>query len=156
MASGSHSDAEDGLMVEFASLQLQDKPDKPPKHYRCGVCHEIGQHFINFCPQALKTGVKTPYQGKRRAFGEYQCCECRRLWQSSRSWANMAQECQSCRIRIYPHRQTPLHKPGGLDKIDQDKKHPAELCEKCTKLGYSCVLHNSKESVASPADEEDD
>ncbi|XP_018896167.1 zinc finger CCHC domain-containing protein 24 [Bemisia tabaci] len=81
---------------------------------------------------------KTPYQGSSRCFGEYRCPKCRRVWMSSNSWANMGQECQSCKINVYPHKQKPLQKPEGLDKSDLNKAHPQELCEKCKQLGHYC------------------
>lgn len=47
----------------------------------------------------------TPYQGKGRCFGEYQCNQCHRTWQSGNSWANTAQMCEKCNIRVYPFKQ---------------------------------------------------
>ncbi|CAH1246142.1 ZCCHC24 [Branchiostoma lanceolatum] len=97
----------------------------------------------------------TPYQGKKRCFGEYKCPKCKRKWMSGNSWANMGQECIKCRINVYPHKQSPLaktdgistfrlslqrplEKPDGLDVSDQSKEHPQHLCEKCKALGYYC------------------
>ncbi|KAL0871440.1 hypothetical protein ABMA27_005167 [Loxostege sticticalis] len=80
----------------------------------------------------------TPYQGKRRGFGAYRCDQCRRSWMSANSWANCAQDCKTCNIPVYPHRQMPLKKPGGLDKCDPKKEHRSELCEKCRQLGRNC------------------
>lgn len=47
----------------------------------------------------------TPYQGKKRCFGEYKCPKCKRKWMSGNSWANMGQECIKCHINVYPHKQ---------------------------------------------------
>jgi len=47
----------------------------------------------------------TPYQGKKRCFGEYKCTKCKRKWMSGNSWANMGQECIKCHIMVYPHKQ---------------------------------------------------
>ncbi|CAK9296861.1 unnamed protein product [Gordionus sp. m RMFG-2023] len=80
----------------------------------------------------------TPYQGKKRCFGEYKCSKCKRKWMSGNSWANMGQECMKCRLNVYPHKQRPLEKPDGLDVSDQSKEHPQSLCEKCRILGYYC------------------
>ncbi|CAH1230746.1 ZCCHC24 [Branchiostoma lanceolatum] len=81
----------------------------------------------------------TPYQGKRRCFGEFRCPECDRSWVSANSWADMGQECQTCKINVYPHSQKKLEKPEGLDSvIDTSKHHPQHLCEKCKKLGRYC------------------
>uniref|UniRef100_A0A182IWH5 Zf-3CxxC domain-containing protein n=1 Tax=Anopheles atroparvus TaxID=41427 RepID=A0A182IWH5_ANOAO len=85
-----------------------------------------------------KAEGKTPYQGKKRCFGEYKCPKCKRKWMSGNSWANHGQECIKCHINVYPHKQRPLEKPDGLDVSDQSKVHPQMLCEKCKTLGYYC------------------
>lgn len=82
--------------------------------------------------------MSTPYNGKKRCFGEYKCPECNRKWMSANSWANYGQECTQCKINVMPHKQTPLEKPKGLDKSDPNKRHPMELCQKCKKLGVYC------------------
>ena len=81
----------------------------------------------------------TPYQGKERVFGEFECPGCSRRWYSGNSWANCGQECRRCGINVYPYRQRPLQKPDGKEeKIDPNKPHPQHLCEKCKQLGYYC------------------
>ncbi|XP_055314381.1 uncharacterized protein LOC129575246 [Sitodiplosis mosellana] len=111
---------------------------KVPKDYMCHLCFNK-DHFIRDCPLARKKNEgRTPYQGKKRCFGEYKCTKCKRKWMSGNSWANMAQECIKCQIKIYPHKQRPLEKPDGLDVSDQSKLHPQLLCEKCQHLGYYC------------------
>lgn len=50
----------------------------------------------------------TPYQGKRRCFGHFRCPQCRRTWMSGNSWANMGQQCQLCKINVYPFEQVCL------------------------------------------------
>nr|XP_027195749.1 uncharacterized protein LOC113790301 [Dermatophagoides pteronyssinus] len=80
----------------------------------------------------------TPYQGKKRCFGEFKCPSCQRKWMSGNSWANSGQMCVCCRIMVYPHKQRPLDKPDGLDVSDQSKEHPQHLCQKCTQLGHYC------------------
>uniref|UniRef100_A0A182PVS8 CCHC-type domain-containing protein n=1 Tax=Anopheles epiroticus TaxID=199890 RepID=A0A182PVS8_9DIPT len=110
----------------------------PPVNYLCHLCFKKG-HFIRDCPQARpKAEGKTPYQGKKRCFGEYKCPKCKRKWMSGNSWANHGQECIKCHINVYPHKQRPLEKPDGLDVSDQSKVHPQMLCEKCKTLGYYC------------------
>lgn len=47
----------------------------------------------------------TPYQGNKRCFGQFRCDECNRSWFSANSWANTAQMCQLCDIRVYPFKQ---------------------------------------------------
>ena len=53
----------------------------------------------------IQSSEKTPYQGKRRCFGEYLCNICKRVWTSGHSYANIGQECSKCRIMIYPTKQ---------------------------------------------------
>lgn len=121
------------------ALGLDRKPTKrPPASYLCHLCFRKG-HYIKDCPQARPKGEGlTPYQGKKRCFGEYKCPKCKRKWMSGNSWANMGQECIKCHINVYPHKQRPLEKPDGLDVSDQSKVHPQHLCEKCKALGYYC------------------
>jgi hypothetical protein len=49
--------------------------------------------------------VKTPYQGKKRCFGEYKCEKCQKTWKSSQSKANEPQICNSCGNLVYPFKQ---------------------------------------------------
>lgn len=111
------------------------------------------------------SGLLTPYQGKRRCFGQFCCDECNRSWFSANSWANTAQMCQLCDIRVYPFKQVskstiwefvhsnqildlrlyclqwPLKKSGGIKKSNR-KAHPQELCDKCKQLGHFCGQYN--------------
>ncbi|KAI1303075.1 Zinc finger CCHC domain-containing protein 24 [Halotydeus destructor] len=86
----------------------------------------------------------TPYQGKKRCFGEYKCPKCKRKWMSGNSWANCGQMCIKCTIMVYPHKQRPLDRPDGLDVSDQSKEHPQHLCEKCKLLGHYCRQVNGQ------------
>nr|XP_004226858.1 zinc finger CCHC domain-containing protein 24 isoform X1 [Ciona intestinalis] len=131
-----------GDLVEgFGDLTLgfQTQTTKlPPANYLCHLCFTKG-HYIKDCPHARPKGEGlTPYQGKKRCFGEYKCSKCKRKWMSGNSWANMGQDCIKCHINVYPHKQRPLEKPDGLDVSDQSKEHPQHLCEKCKALGYYC------------------
>ncbi|XP_043911703.1 zinc finger CCHC domain-containing protein 24 [Protopterus annectens] len=142
---GSLNNIVDGLSSlteHFSELSISSesrKPSKrPPPNYLCHLCFNKG-HYIKDCPQARPKGEGlTPYQGKKRCFGEYKCPKCKRKWMSGNSWANMGQECIKCHINVYPHKQRPLEKPDGLDVSDQSKEHPQHLCEKCKVLGYYC------------------
>nr|CAH7766807.1 unnamed protein product [Callosobruchus chinensis] len=127
------------IVEQFADLTLDRRPwTEPPPTYLCHLCFQKG-HYIKFCPQARPKGEgKTPYQGRKRCFGEYKCPKCKRKWMSGNSWANMGQECIKCRINVFPHKQRPLEKPDGLDVSDQSKVHPQHLCQKCKELGYYC------------------
>lgn len=124
---------------QFADLSLDRRPvRRPPSSYLCHLCFQKG-HYIKDCPQARPKGEgKTPYQGRKRCFGEYKCPKCKRKWMSGNSWANMGQECIKCHINVFPHKQRPLEKPDGLDVSDQSKVHPQHLCQKCKELGYYC------------------
>lgn len=124
-----------GLGDRIPLGMLQRRVKKPPESYMCHICFDKG-HYITDCPQ--KGEGMTPYQGKKRCFGEYKCPRCKRKWMSGNSWANMGQECKKCQITVYPHKQRPLEKPDGLDVSDQSKEHPQELCEKCRTLGFYC------------------
>ena len=84
----------------------------------------------------------TPYQGKRRCFGEYRCDDCGREWMSGNSWSDTAQKCESCKKDIYPHRQRPLEK--GENMSDPNKRHPQELCQRCRSLGRYCGRDSTK------------
>ncbi|KAL0274824.1 UNVERIFIED_CONTAM: hypothetical protein PYX00_002856 [Menopon gallinae] len=124
--------------IQELTLDPRKPPRVPPPTYLCHLCFGQG-HYIKDCLLARpKAESRTPYQGKKRCFGEYKCPECKRKWMSANSWANMGQECKKCLINVYPHKQRPLEKPDGLDVSDQSKVHPQMLCEKCKKLGYYC------------------
>ena len=47
----------------------------------------------------------TPYQGRKRCFGEYTCLECGKSWKSANSHANEAQRCSKCKAFVYPSKQ---------------------------------------------------
>lgn len=130
------------LADQFNDIQLgidrKSTAKRPPPSYLCHLCFKKG-HYIKDCPQARPKGDGlTPYQGKKRCFGEFFCPRCKRKWMSGNSWANMSQDCIKCHINVYPRKQRPLEKPDGLDVSDQSKVHPQHLCEKCKALGYYC------------------
>lgn len=47
----------------------------------------------------------TPYQGKKRSVGIFECCDCEKTWRSAYSWANTAQKCCACKLKSHPFRQ---------------------------------------------------
>ena len=98
------------------------------------------QPYISFYMHSVNLALqKTPYQGKKRVFGEFQCSKCNRKWASGNSWANAGQECQNCRIMVYPYHQRDLEKPAEEDyERDLNKPHIQEMCEKCKQLGRDC------------------
>ncbi|XP_062565767.1 uncharacterized protein LOC134228020 isoform X2 [Armigeres subalbatus] len=133
-----HQQQQQHSLLSMNSQHNQKYSKIPPANYLCHLCFKKG-HYIRDCPQARpKAEGKTPYQGKKRCFGEYKCPKCKRKWMSGNSWANHGQECIKCHINVYPHKQRPLEKPDGLDVSDQSKVHPQLLCEKCKTLGYYC------------------
>ncbi|KAK4320572.1 hypothetical protein Pmani_008576 [Petrolisthes manimaculis] len=135
---GSIGELAEQLSELTLGLDKKAKGRKLPPNYLCHLCFKKGHH-IKECPQARPKGEGlTPYQGKKRCFGEFRCTKCKRKWMSGNSWANCGQECIKCRINVYPHKQRPLDKPDGLDVSDQSKVHPQHLCEKCKSLGYYC------------------
>ncbi|CAG04810.1 unnamed protein product, partial [Tetraodon nigroviridis] len=109
---GSLNNIVDGLSSladHFSDLSLSPESrrpcKRPPANYLCHLCFNKG-HYIKDCPQARPKGEGlTPYQGKKRCFGEYKCPKCKRKWMSGNSWANMGQECIKCHINVYPHKQ---------------------------------------------------
>ncbi|CAG7837482.1 unnamed protein product [Allacma fusca] len=125
------------------SLGVARSIKRLPPTYLCHLCFQKG-HYIKDCPKLLESQTRqrgeglTPYQGRKRCFGEYKCSKCKRKWMSGNSWANMGQECMKCHINVYPHKQRPLEKPDGLDVSDQSKVHPQHLCEKCRLMGFYC------------------
>lgn len=135
------ADILEDLSTQFSDLNLIERRQgikSLPSSYLCHLCFQKG-HYIKDCLQARPKGEgTTPYQGRKRCFGEYKCPKCKRKWMSGNSWANMGQECIKCRINVYPHKQRPLEKPDGLDVSDQSKVHPQHLCEKCKVLGFYC------------------
>lgn len=54
--------------------------------------------------------ISTPYQGKKRCFGEYKCPNCDRKWMSCNSYANQPQKCLKCQINVFPSKQKALEK----------------------------------------------
>lgn len=72
----------------------------------------------------------------RKKFGHYRCPKCNRYWQSANSWREYGQKCQSCNITVMAFKRRRL-KIGN--KIDVTVAHPMHLCQKCKKLGRSCV-----------------
>nr|XP_045594117.1 uncharacterized protein LOC123755460 isoform X2 [Procambarus clarkii] len=102
---GSIGELADQLNDLTLGLDKKAKGRKLPPNYLCHLCFKKGHH-IKECPQARPKGEGlTPYQGKKRCFGEFRCTKCKRKWMSGNSWANCGQECIKCRINVYPHKQ---------------------------------------------------
>lgn len=128
-----------GLAIQLNLSRLrQGSGQEPPFGYLCHLCFCKG-HFIRDCPLAYpRNDGLTPYQGKKRCFGEFKCPKCFRKWMSAVSWANTAQYCIKCRVNVYPHKQRPLERKLESHSDEPDKGHPQHLCEKCKQLGFYC------------------
>ena len=66
-------------------------------------CHVIITVIVELvlwsCTQALPRSVgKTPYQGQKRCFGEFECKTCGRRWMSGNSWANCSEWMIPCQL----------------------------------------------------------
>ncbi|XP_066943441.1 protein ZAR1-like [Macrobrachium rosenbergii] len=87
-----------------------------------------------------KTEMKklTPYQGPFSTCGMFHCQDCDREWFSAHSWADSYQKCNECNKGIYPYRQFPRRRSEGPKK-EEAPPHPQGMCQKCMKLGHSCV-----------------
>eukprot|EP00111_Clytia_hemisphaerica_P018456 TCONS_00054604-protein len=79
---------------------------------------------------------KTKYQGSKRMFGQFRCPKCNRTWASGNTWANTAQQCQSCLIDVFPYHQQRLERPSVL--TGPGKEHPQHLWGMCKRLGRYC------------------
>lgn len=105
---------EDGFSVEeiaqFADLLCSPKKT-PPTHYQCHICFNNG-HYISDCPMRFNNAYTelTPYQGRKKCYGEFTCGTCKRRWTSQNSVANEAQNCIKCSLPVFPHKQvTPCY-----------------------------------------------
>uniref|UniRef100_A0A7E4VN90 CCHC-type domain-containing protein n=1 Tax=Panagrellus redivivus TaxID=6233 RepID=A0A7E4VN90_PANRE len=109
---------EDGFtqdeIAQFADL-LCTKKKAPPANYQCRICHQAG-HYINDCPVRYNSTYQelTPYQGRRRCYGEFSCPQCFRKWTSTNSVANEAHSCIKCHIPVFPHKQLSVEKAVKL------------------------------------------
>jgi len=82
---------------------------------RCVRCDCVEQ-----CVSARpRSEAMTPYQGKKRCFGEYQCPRCKRKWMSGNSWSNSGQECIKCHVNVYPHKQVSIGFLASLSDLSR-------------------------------------
>uniref|UniRef100_A0A915LNY4 CCHC-type domain-containing protein n=1 Tax=Meloidogyne javanica TaxID=6303 RepID=A0A915LNY4_MELJA len=113
--------SEDGFdQVEIAEFtQLLSSPKRmPPPRYICHICYQPG-HYIGDCPQRFNSPYEelTPYQGRKKCYGEFQCEQCKRKWTSQNSIANEAQSCIKCHVPVFPHKQLPVDKAIALGLV---------------------------------------
>ncbi|KAF7633092.1 CCHC-type domain-containing protein [Meloidogyne graminicola] len=113
--------SEDGFdQMEIAEFtQLLSSPKRtPPPRYICHICYQPG-HYIGDCPQRFNSPYEelTPYQGRKKCYGEFQCEQCKRKWTSQNSIANEAQSCIKCHVPVFPHKQLPVDKAIALGLV---------------------------------------
>ena len=86
----------------------------------------------------------TPYQGRERAYGVFECYECTNEWSSAYTWANTPQACLYCNMFVYPISQWPLMKKKEKNKDkdkekEKDKEHIQKMCGRCRFQEKSCA-----------------
>lgn len=110
----------------FDELLQAFRPPVPSPGYVCNICHVPG-HFIQYCPQAPDK-TKTPYQGNKQCIGLFVCEKCKRRWKSSKSFAEVGQECKKCHVIVNPKKQFPLRKensPGCRSRLSSSSVQSA-------------------------------
>ncbi|KAK5968650.1 Zinc finger CCHC domain-containing protein 24 [Trichostrongylus colubriformis] len=122
---------EDGFSKdEIAGFEeLLCSPKKaPPTKYQCHICYRTG-HYISDCPMRFNTPYDelTPYQGRKKCYGEFQCHQCKRKWTSQNSVANEAQSCIKCHIPVFPHKQLPVEKAVAMGLIKAQHAIPSKI-----------------------------
>ncbi|KAI1732728.1 zinc-binding domain-containing protein [Ditylenchus destructor] len=123
---------EDGFspneITEFA--QLLCSPKKAPSiKYQCHICYQTGQHYISDCPLRFNSPYEelTPYQGRKKCYGEFQCQQCKRKWTSQNSVANEAQSCIKCHVPVFPHKQLPVDKAVAMGLVKSQRVVPTKI-----------------------------
>ncbi|KAI6224949.1 Zinc finger CCHC domain-containing protein 24 [Aphelenchoides besseyi] len=114
-------------IAQFAQLLCSPKK-LPPARYQCHICWGTG-HYINDCPSRFHSNYEelTPYQGRKKCFGEFACHQCKRRWTSQNSVANEAQNCIKCSLPIFPHKQLPVEKAAGLGLVKALRTVPSKV-----------------------------
>lgn len=86
--------------------------------------------------------MATPYQGKKRCFGEYKCMICSRRWMSGNSYANKPQMCINCKIEVYPTKQKALDK--NFEEMRNNKARWIEMVKASSSFQSIQVNQNEK------------
>ena len=81
----------------------------------------------------------TPYQGRERAYGKFECYECTNEWSSVYTWANTPQACLYCNMFVYPINQWQLTKKQDKKKRKENKEHLQKFCGRCRFREKSCA-----------------
>ena len=102
----------------------------------------------------------TPYQGKKRCFGEYRCQRCMKTWKSANSRANEPQVCTNCHASVYAMKQKSLQsmyevlrkdKPMKIALIEAEQKKQVQpertfanwpICNTHNELAHSIIEAN--------------
>jgi hypothetical protein len=79
----------------------------------------------------------TPYQGRERAYGVFECYECTNEWSSAYTWANTPQACIYCNMFVYPINQWEI-KNTNKKKKEPNKEHLQKFCGRCRFREKSC------------------
>ncbi|CAD5219498.1 unnamed protein product [Bursaphelenchus okinawaensis] len=123
--------AEDGFsqdeIAQFAELLCSPKKT-PPTRYQCHICYNTG-HYISDCPMRFNSPYEelTPYQGRKKCYGEFTCQQCKRRWTSQNSVANEAQSCIKCHVPVFPHKQLPVDKAVALGLVKAQRTVPTKV-----------------------------
>jgi hypothetical protein len=80
----------------------------------------------------------TPYQGRQRAYGMFECYECTNEWSSVYTWSNTPQACMYCNMFVYPIHQWEI-KNTNKKKKQPNKEHLQRLCGMCRFQIKSCA-----------------
>uniref|UniRef100_A0A1I7ZJL6 Zf-3CxxC domain-containing protein n=1 Tax=Steinernema glaseri TaxID=37863 RepID=A0A1I7ZJL6_9BILA len=114
-------------IAQFAQLLCSPKK-APPSKYQCHICYQTG-HYISDCPMRFNSPYEelTPYQGRKKCYGEFQCQQCKRKWTSQNSVANEAQSCIKCHVPVFPHKQLPVDKAVALGLVKAQRVAPSKL-----------------------------
>ncbi|KAI6216159.1 Zinc finger CCHC domain-containing protein 24 [Aphelenchoides fujianensis] len=114
-------------IAQFAQLLCSPKK-LPPARYQCHICFNTG-HYISDCPMRFNSNYEelTPYQGRKRCFGEFTCNQCKRRWTSQNSVANEAQNCIKCSLPVFPHKQLPVEKAAALGLVKAQRTVPTKV-----------------------------
>ncbi|CAD5226238.1 unnamed protein product [Bursaphelenchus xylophilus] len=122
---------EDGFsqdeIAQFAELLCSPKKT-PPTRYQCHICYNTG-HYISDCPMRFNSPYEelTPYQGRKKCYGEFTCHQCKRRWTSQNSVANEAQSCIKCHVPVFPHKQLPVDKAVALGLVKAQRTVPTKV-----------------------------
>ncbi|GMR47190.1 hypothetical protein PMAYCL1PPCAC_17385 [Pristionchus mayeri] len=142
---------EDGFsldeIADFESLLCSPKKT-PPNKYQCHICYQHG-HYISDCPMRFNTPYDelTPYQGRKKCYGEFQCQICKRKWTSQNSVANEAQSCIKCHVPVFPHKQLPVEKALAMGYIKASKALPAKIAP----IGHGRPPASAPGAISRPA-----